>query len=410
MLTQCGFAETLSVDEAFQTWQQVVDANAQYQRWSAVNAEWSILRKNLKAFRRRVEELGRRMQRWDADYAQPLVVLKQWEEELRQFAERRKERQRLRSEAEARKAEARDCQELIDEVKTRLAALLVQGGAASPSEFEQRAHWNVRRADLQQLLETARADLESVSRTEPELAIVEEDLLAYDAAQNAEAIEMLNLEQDDLEQDVQQAFEALGRVKQDIESLETDRHSTRLRFECQQVAAQLQRTAEEWLAIELAGGIVEDIRHNFERTCQPGALVAAGDHLQRLTSGRYRNIWTPLGKRRLRIDGQHDQTVPVEQLSGGTREQLFLAIRFAMVDRLRAQGLELPMVLDDVFVNFDQLRTEAAIDALIDLAERGQQVLLFTCHLHLAHLFESRGVTPTWLPGHSASLEERRAG
>ena len=74
------------------------------------------------------------------------------------------------------------------------------------------------------------------------------------------------------------------------------------------------------------------------------------------------------------------------------------------------QGIELPLVLDDILVNFDQLRTEAAIETLLEFAAQGQQILLFTCHLHLAHQFESRGIEPTWLPGHQAAVEERLAG
>jgi uncharacterized protein YhaN len=105
-----------------------------------------------------------------------------------------------------------------------------------------------------------------------------------------------------------------------------------------------------------------------------------------------------------------ERSLTVEQLSNGTREQLFLAIRLAMVREFRSRGIELPMVLDDVIVNFDQLRTEAAIETLTEFAAEGQQILLFTCHLHLAHLFETRGIDPIWLPGHEPAVEERRAG
>jgi uncharacterized protein YhaN len=132
--------------------------------------------------------------------------------------------------------------------------------------------------------------------------------------------------------------------------------------------------------------------------------------LQQLTAGRYSTIWTPLGKRHLCIDDDRGNSFRVEQLSNGTREQLFLAIRFAMVRDFAERGIELPLVLDDILVNFDQERTEAAVEALLKFVEDGQQVLLFTCHLHLAQLFQKRGIEPTWLPGHKAAIEERLAG
>ena len=72
------------------------------------------------------------------------------------------------------------------------------------------------------------------------------------------------------------------------------------------------------------------------------------------------------------------------KLSGGTREQLFLAVRMAAVRQLAQQGIELPMVFDDVLVNFDQLRTEAAalglaigtyVDRLLDAREHPEQAV-----------------------------------
>ncbi len=82
----------------------------------------------------------------------------------------------------------------------------------------------------------------------------------------------------------------------------------------------------------------------------------------------------------------------------------------ATIRELADKGIELPMIVDDILVNFDQLRTEAAVDALLAFAEEGQQVLFFTCHLHLAQIFESRGIAPIWLPAHQGLRQERLAG
>jgi len=139
-------------------------------------------------------------------------------------------------------------------------------------------------------------------------------------------------------------------------------------------------------------------------------LTDASQFLERLTRGKYRSIWAPLGKRHLCVDNDQNETFLVDQLSGGTREQLFLAIRLALVRDFARKGIELPMMLDDILVNFDQLRTEAAVETLIDFTKEGQQILLFTCHLHLAHMFECKGIEPIWLPGHNPQIEERRAG
>ncbi|MCH7685807.1 MAG: hypothetical protein IH899_03860 [Planctomycetes bacterium] len=110
------------------------------------------------------------------------------------------------------------------------------------------------------------------------------------------------------------------------------------------------------------------------------------------------------------VDDQDGRTLKVEQLSGGTREQLFLSIRFALMDEFRRRGIELPMILDDVIVNFDHHRADAAVETLQELTARGHQILFFTCHMHLAQLFENRGAKLIRLPENRTMNEERRAG
>ena len=289
-------------------------------------------------------------------------------------------------------------------------ALFAQGGANKRTDFIERAGWVRRLAECETLLVSAREELRVAGESEPDLAIVEEHLEQFDADENRERIEALASELDQVERDLHAAFEELGSVKQSLRALESNCEASRLRFEASQTRYELKRTAEEWLGLALARQALDRVRSKFERNSQPAALASASRYLERLTRGRYRNIWTPLGQRELRIDDERGQTLTVDKLSGGTREQLFLAVRMAAVRQLAEQGIELPMVFDDVLVNFDQSRTEAAVETLLEFAEQNQQVLFFTCHLHLAHLFEARGLKPIWLPGQNVPQQERRAG
>ena len=63
----------------------------------------------------------------------------------------------------------------------------------------------------------------------------------------------------------------------------------------------------------------------------------------------------------------------------------------------------MPVVLDDVLVNFDAERTGLAITAICEFAEMGHQVLFFTCHDHVNELFADLGInsrTLTLRPAH----------
>jgi uncharacterized protein YhaN len=66
----------------------------------------------------------------------------------------------------------------------------------------------------------------------------------------------------------------------------------------------------------------------------------------------------------------------------------------------------LPFIMDDVLVNFDHRRAQAAVDLLCRLAAQGQQILYFTCHDHLVRLFEVHGAALRPLDA-SAALDAR---
>jgi len=98
------------------------------------------------------------------------------------------------------------------------------------------------------------------------------------------------------------------------------------------------------------------------------------------------------------MDDSAGQALPIEVLSRGTREQLFLSLRMALVGLYARRGATMPLVLDDVLVNFDTERARAAAGVLRDFAAAGHQLLVFTCHEHLAALFESIDVRVRRLP------------
>ena len=66
-------------------------------------------------------------------------------------------------------------------------------------------------------------------------------------------------------------------------------------------------------------------------------------------------------------------------LSRGAREQLYLCVRLGLVQAFAERGLQLPLLLDDVLVNFDPDRAEATAAVIAAFAAE-HQVLLFTCH------------------------------
>ena len=77
-----------------------------------------------------------------------------------------------------------------------------------------------------------------------------------------------------------------------------------------------------------------------------------------------------------------EQRVYVEGMSSGTRDQLYLALRLASLEKYMESSEPMPFIVDDILVDFDDARSQAALQVLAELAER-MQIILFTHHLRL---------------------------
>ena len=154
------------------------------------------------------------------------------------------------------------------------------------------------------------------------------------------------------------------------------------------IEGQIAETQERWRERAAVGAMLELIRNDYEEHRQPETLLEASRYLERLTQGRYPRVWTPLADDVLFVDNQEGESVAVENLSRGAREQLFLSVRMALVAMFARRGVQLPMILDDVLVNFDDGRSKIAANVLTDFAKEGHQLFVFTCHEHVWEMFK----------------------
>lgn len=415
LLGELGFPAQLRIDEVLATWQQMLEAKQLLNERDAALREQDTLRNIVQGHDQKILDLNASFERHrhPEENPTPPQILAHWNSLLETYRAQKAERRHWYRTAVDSRRDARRLRPALRREKERLQELLHEHGAADPEDFRQRARDYSRRQELLVALDEARTEVTDIATNYSDLAIVEDDLVNFDREKNSRAIDLLQREIADLQGDLEESSRRQGQLAQEMLQLETDRQAPRLRWDLARIDGELQQASQEWCTLNLTEQVMARVRGNFERTCQPVTLADASRYLSRLTGGRYRNIWTPLGQRDPHVDDEQRQTWNVQQLSRGTREQLFLSIRLAIVQQLGRQGINLPMVLDDVFVNFDEQRTLGAIDLLIDFTKNGQQLLFFTCHRYLAELFESRGIVPILLPTPqelSADDANRRAG
>ena len=178
-----------------------------------------------------------------------------------------------------------------------------------------------------------------------------------------------------------------GQLSQEMKQLSDDNRLSSVQLELGCVERKIASVAKRWQTLAVASVLLEDVCKTFERERQPETLREASSFLRQLTDGKYTRIWTPLGTNQLKIDGPEGKSLPLEVLSRGTREAVFIALRLSLAAAYSRRGVMLPLVLDDVLVNFDRDRAIHAARTLKTFAELGHQVMMFTCHQHIVDIF-----------------------
>jgi uncharacterized protein YhaN len=197
---------------------------------------------------------------------------------------------------------------------------------------------------------------------------------------------------------VDQLLQRQGEVSQEMKTLASDRRLAEVQLEMATLEKQIQVGRSRWKTLAATHRMLEQVCEVYETQRQPETLREASGFLKQLTGGKYTRIWTQLGKNQLRIDNQSGQALPLEVLSRGTREAVFIALRLALASAFSRRGVAVPLVLDDVLVNFDSHRAQLAAQVLKDFAAMGHQVIMFTCHEHIMRMFHQIGVQVRVLP------------
>jgi uncharacterized protein YhaN len=211
------------------------------------------------------------------------------------------------------------------------------------------------------------------------------------------------------QRELQQLAELRGRCQERLRACSEDRELASRWLDLGAIEEQLRAAIERWQVLGVTHRLLQSIRRNYESQRQPEALREASQYLAQLTHGQYVRVWTPLDEDVLRVDNADGQALSVDVLSRGTREQVYLSLRLALVSAYARRGARLPLILDDVLVNFDGHRAEMAAEVLRDFAADGHQILLFTCHEHIVRVFRSLNVPTIVLPANTELNAEAEA-
>lgn len=192
------------------------------------------------------------------------------------------------------------------------------------------------------------------------------------------------------EADASAAFEALvgeiSALEARLEQGAREQRSVELSLTEAGLVERVTDAVDRHLVAACAARLLADAQQRYERERQPEVVREAGRLFSTMTQGRYQSLTVPLDSGRIEAFDCQAAARTSDLLSRGTAEQLYLAIRLGLIARSGAVGSSLPVLMDDVLVNFDPERRTGAVEAIAQLAEE-RQVVFFTCHPETAQVF-----------------------
>ena len=92
--------------------------------------------------------------------------------------------------------------------------------------------------------------------------------------------------------------------------------------------------ARAWTVRTVAKNLLKEAQAKFEQERQPGVLRDAQEFFRNITGERYERVFSPLDQPEIQVAGPDGIVKQPNQLSRGTREQLFLSLRFGLIREL----------------------------------------------------------------------------
>lgn len=182
-------------------------------------------------------------------------------------------------------------------------------------------------------------------------------------------------EQQNIQWELEKKLEQLSDCKNRAEALK-------------QILIKNNRIQQEISAIELAEKTIKELSISIRDSFGLYLNKTASELIASITGGVYRSI--SVDENLNVFLNTEKKRIPLEQVSGGTADQIYLALRLAAAKLIQGGIEKMPLIFDDSFVLYDEERLKAALN-WISFAYPGQ-ILLFTCHKREERILQEQNI------------------
>jgi uncharacterized protein YhaN len=191
--------------------------------------------------------------------------------------------------------------------------------------------------------------------------------------------ELLRKEKDIADENIEERFFDLQK------KIKTpDKNLSQIQEEIDEKEVEVNEKTDYFNSLKIVSEVMQESSDEIRQSFGPELNMKTAEIFKILTNGKYGNILVTKDYDISIQSGIHYREW--KYLSNGTIDQAYLALRLAITELISDKNILLPLFLDDVLIQYDDERMDAALKFISDYAnQKGKefQLILFTCHQHI---------------------------
>ncbi|RJQ66664.1 MAG: hypothetical protein C4519_25170 [Desulfobacteraceae bacterium] len=191
-----------------------------------------------------------------------------------------------------------------------------------------------------------------------------------------------------LYQEQKQLVEHIALQRKELEAIGGRSLAAAIAEKAEGLIGQIQSDVEHYITLKLSSVVLAKAIERYRQINQSPVLEAASRYFKAMTGGAFAGLradYDEKGDPVIKAYRPDGHALMVQEMSDGSRDQLFLSLRLGGLDKYVGLNGPMPFIVDDVLVHFDDARSAAALTAMAGLAEK-TQIIFFTHHRHLVEL------------------------
>ncbi len=192
-----------------------------------------------------------------------------------------------------------------------------------------------------------------------------------------------------LEQQASEFDQQIGELKTLIKQMDGNAKAAEAANEAQWALTEIETLSERYMQVYLAALVLRKSMEQYQERHQGPLLSKTSQLFKQITLGKFSGVRAEYQDHEhpvlLGIRSPDQQGIQIHNLSEGSRDQLYLALRLSSIEYYQQQHPALPLILDDILINFDDERAQATFKVLGELAA-STQIFFLTHHQHYIQL------------------------